>query len=53
MPLRADRFTRLKASRVDSEAAGTGTLFLERLRQEESRFRSLSEFPIGSTSGPN
>jgi hypothetical protein len=25
--------------------AGTGILFLERLRQEESRFRSLGEFP--------
>jgi hypothetical protein len=46
-PLQADRITRLTASRVDSEAAGTGTLFLERLRQEEWRFRSLGEFPIG------
>jgi hypothetical protein len=39
---------RLTASRVDSEAPLTGTLFLERLRQEESRFRSLGEFPIGA-----
>jgi hypothetical protein len=46
-PLRADRLTRLQASRVNSEAAGKGTLFLERLRPEESRFRSLGEFPIG------
>jgi hypothetical protein len=52
MPLQAARTTRLSASStatraVDSEAAGTGTLFLERLRQEESRFHSLGEFPIG------
>jgi hypothetical protein len=46
-PLSADRLTRLRASRYNSEAAGTGTLFLERLRQEESRFRSLGELPIG------
>jgi hypothetical protein len=47
-PLHADRLTRLTASRADSEAAGTRTLFLERfLRQEESRFHSLGEFPIG------
>jgi hypothetical protein len=50
-PLQAARATRLSASStdtraVDSEAAGTGTLFLERLRQEELRFRSLGEFPI-------
>jgi hypothetical protein len=51
-PLQAARTTRLTASStatraVDSEAAGTGTLFLERLRPEESRFHWLGEFPIG------
>jgi hypothetical protein len=51
-PLQAARTTQLSASStatraVDSEAAGTGTLFLERLRQEESHFHSLGEFPIG------
>jgi hypothetical protein len=46
-PPRADRLTRLQAARVNSEAVGKGTLFLERLRQEDSCFRSLGEFPIG------